>query len=189
MLVYGLDFRRRAVALVQGGQKVATVAKWLGISRITLHRWLKRKDLAPERMGPKVPRRCCPEKLAAHVEAFPDAYQYERAIELQVSQPAICYGLKRLGFKKTVRYREKDDERRNKYLKTLESIPEEKRVYVDETGFNEPLIREYAYGKKGERLLGERTGKRFARTSVIAGLRLNKSLAPMDWATAIRKWY
>ena len=36
-------------------------------------------------------------------------------------------------------------------------------------------------GKKGERLLGERTGKRFARTSLIAGLKLNKSLAPMDF--------
>lgn len=52
---------------------------------------------------------------------------------------------------------------------------------MDETGFNEPLIREYGYGKKGERLLGERTGKRFTRTSVIAGLKLNKSLAPMDF--------
>lgn len=102
MLVYGLDFRRRAVGLVQGGKKVATVAKLLGISRITLHRWLKRKDLAPEGMGPKVPRRCCPKKLAAHVEAFPDAYQHERATELGVSQPAICYGLKRLGLKKNV---------------------------------------------------------------------------------------
>ena len=52
---------------------------------------------------------------------------------------------------------------------------------MDETGFNETLIREYAYGKKGERLFGERTGKRFARTSLIAGLKLNKSLAPMDF--------
>ena len=63
---------------------------------------------------------------------------------------------------------------------TGRAIPEDKWVYVDETGFNEPLIREYAYGKRGDRLLGERTGKRFARTSLIAGLKLNKSLAPMD---------
>ena len=55
-------------------------------------------------------------------------------------------------------------------LKQLDAIPENKRVYVDETGFNEPLIREYAYGKKGERVLRERTGKRFARTSLIVGL-------------------
>ena len=83
------------------------------------------------------------------------AYQHERASELGVSQYAICYGLKRLGFKKTFRYREKDATRGNEYLKQLESILEDKRIYGDETGFNEPLIREYAYGKRGDRLLGE----------------------------------
>jgi transposase len=52
-------------------------------------------------------------------------------------------------------------------------------VYVDETGFNEPLVREFGYGKKGERIVGERTGKRFARTSLIAGLKDGKPMAPM----------
>ena len=103
--MYGLDFRSRALAMVQTGKPVATVASLLGISRVTLHRWLKRKDLAPERMGPKAPRRCCPEKLAAHVAAYPDAYQHERASELGVSQYAICYGLKRLGLKPRKRRR------------------------------------------------------------------------------------
>ena len=42
-------------------------------------------------------------------------------------------------------------------------------------------LREYAYGKRGQRLLGEHTEKRFARTSLIAGLTLNKSLAPMQF--------
>ena len=79
------------------------------------------------------------------------------------------------GLKKTFRYQENDDKCCSYYLKRLESIPVAKGVYVDETGFNEPLIREYAYGKRGEGLLG----KRFARKSLIAGLKLNKSLAPM----------
>ena len=35
-------------------------------------------------------------------------------------------------------------------------------------------------GNEGERLLGEPTDKRLARTRLIAGLKLNKSLAPMD---------
>ena len=52
---------------------------------------------------------------------------------------------------------------------------------MDESGFDAPLIREYAYGKTGERLLGERSGKRFARTSLIAGLKNNKPLAPMEF--------
>ena len=75
-------------------------------------------------------------------------------------------------------------------LKQLNAIPENKRVYVDETGFNELLIREYAYGKRGERLLGERTGKRFARTRLIAGLKQKKSVVPMEFrGTAIPTWY
>jgi len=50
---------------------------------------------------------------------------------------------------------------------------------VDESGFDAPLIREYGYSPKGQRLLGERSGQRFARTSIIAGLLENRPIAPM----------
>lgn len=63
----------------------------------------------------------------------------------------------------------------------MDSVPKENRVYVDETGFDAPLIREYGYSQKGQRLFGERTGKRFARTSLIAGLKEGKSIAPMEF--------
>lgn len=52
---------------------------------------------------------------------------------------------------------------------------------MDETGFNEPVVREFGYGKKGVRVVGERTGKRFARTSLIAGLKNNKPVAPLEF--------
>jgi transposase len=67
------------------------------------------------------------------------------------------------------------------YLQILESIPEENRVYVDETGFNAPLLRPYAYGLKGKKIMGDHTGKRFSRTSLIAGLKGNQPLAPMEF--------
>lgn len=60
-------------------------------------------------------------------------------------------------------------------------VPEERRVYVDETGFDAPLMREHGYARRGVKLLGERTGKRFARTSLIAGLKGDKPLAPMEF--------
>lgn len=50
---------------------------------------------------------------------------------------------------------------------------------MDESGFDAPLIREYGYCPKGQRLLGERSGQRFTRTSIIAGLRENNPIAPM----------
>lgn len=54
-------------------------------------------------------------------------------------------------------------------------------MYVDESGFDSPLIREYGYSLKGIRLMGEKSGQRFARTSIIAGLREGKPVAPMHF--------
>jgi hypothetical protein len=48
-----LFFRRRAVELVGQGKRITYVASLLGIGRITLQRWLKMKELAPPKMGPK----------------------------------------------------------------------------------------------------------------------------------------
>ena len=78
-------------------------------------------------------------------------------------------------------YRERNDNSRKHYSETLSLVPESKRVYVDETGFDAPLIREYAYTQVGQRVLGERTGKRFACTSLIAGLKEGTPLAPMEF--------
>lgn len=52
---------------------------------------------------------------------------------------------------------------------------------MDETGFNAPLLREFAYSTSGQRIIGERTGKRFARTSLIAGLKEGQFVAPMEF--------
>ena len=52
-------------------------------------------------------------------------------------------------------------------------------MYVDESGLEESLSRDYAWGRKGQRVLGEITGKRTARTSIIAGLHNQKPVAPL----------
>ena len=143
------------------------------MSRWCVYEWLRREHLAAEKTGPKQAWKLDMEALAAHVAAYPDAYQYERAEALGVSRHVVLYGLKRLGIKNFV-YREKDDDRRSLYLKQLASIPENKRVYVDESGFDAPLIREYGYAKREQSVWGERSGKRFARTSLIAGVKNNK---------------
>ena len=54
-------------------------------------------------------------------------------------------------------------------------------MYVDETGFDAPLIREYRDNAKGQRITGEGTGKPFARTSLIAGLKNAQAVAPMEF--------
>jgi transposase len=52
-------------------------------------------------------------------------------------------------------------------------------VYVDECGLNESINRDYARAEKGQKVIANVTGKRTARTSIIAGLNLKTPLAPM----------
>ena len=78
-------------------------------------------------------------------------------------------------------YQERNEEKRQEFAQTLKEITPERLVYVDESGFDSPLIREYGYCVKGKRLMGEKSGKRFARTSIIAGLREGKPVAPMQF--------
>lgn len=53
------------------------------------------------------------------------------------------------------------------------------RIYLDESGINEYLHREYARGFRGKEVPGEVSGKRFARQSVISALFNGKFFAPM----------
>jgi transposase len=50
-------------------------------------------------------------------------------------------------------------------------------VYVDESGINKALFREYARVKAGKRVHGTRPGKRQIRTNIVAGLWGKKHVA------------
>jgi len=60
-------------------------------------------------------------------------------------------------------------------------IPKEKLVYVDETGFDTYLYREYARAPRGEKVAGKISGKRFKRTNLVAGKCGDKIIAPMTY--------
>jgi len=61
---------------------------------------MNRKSLAPQQRGVPRFRLLCLKALETHVNAYPDAYQHERAEALGVSRHVILYGLRRLGIKK-----------------------------------------------------------------------------------------
>jgi hypothetical protein len=50
--------------------------------------------------------------------------------------------------------------------------------YVDESGFDEYYSRDYGYAPRGEKVTGKVSGKRFERTSVVAGVFLGEFVAP-----------
>ena len=51
-------------------------------------------------------------------------------------------------------------------------------VFVDESGIEHELIKQWAWSERGQRVIGERIGRQRTRTSMIAGLCAGKVLAP-----------
>jgi transposase len=54
-------------------------------------------------------------------------------------------------------------------------------IYVDETGIDRYYYRQHGWSRRGEKIYGKISGKKFARTSIVAGFFENKSLAPMQY--------
>ena len=54
-------------------------------------------------------------------------------------------------------------------------------MYLDESGVNRYIFREYGRGKRGKKVMGEVSGTRFVRKSIIAALSENHFFAPMTF--------
>ena len=80
--------------------------------------------------------------------------------------------------KKTTRYAERDDEKRRLFIEECSKYNAEQCVYIDESGIDKFISRQYGWGKKGQPVIGEISGKRYARESFIAGLVGNKVVSP-----------
>ena len=53
----------------------------------------------------------------------------------------------------------------------LENIPINDRIYIDETGVEDEMLRDHGYSLKGTRVKGEVTAIKHNRTSVIGSAR------------------
>jgi transposase len=83
--------------------------------------------------------------------------------------------------KKTFLYRERKEEQRIEFEEKLKVIPLEKRIYIDESGFDSRLEIEQGYSLKGVRCYGERSGSRKDRVSVIGALRGTELFSTMTF--------
>lgn len=61
----------------------------------------------------------------------------------------------------------------------IKDITKKDIVYVDESGIDSRIYREYAGSKRGVKVLADITGKRFSRTTLIAGLVNKKIISPL----------
>jgi len=84
--------------------------------------------------------------------------------------------------KKTFTYSEKSGEKRYEYLAKLAEIDISKRVYIDESGIEKDLAREWGYSPRGRKIEDVRRGRRFRRTNVIGAKLGSKVLAVKCYA-------
>ena len=83
--------------------------------------------------------------------------------------------------KKSTLYKEQNPEKVEAYLKEIEDILPEKIAYVDETGIDTCLYREYAYALRGEVVTERIAGKKFQRTNLVAAQLNGVIIAPMQY--------
>ena len=81
--------------------------------------------------------------------------------------------------KKITYYKERDENKRQAFLKVIEGISKSQLVYVDESGIEQFLCRSYARSFRGIPVYGSISGKRYERESFIAAKLDHKILAPL----------
>lgn len=74
---------------------------------------------------------------------------------------------------------EASEEKHRIYEEAIKDISPESIVYIDESGIDMTICKDRGWGKKGKALKAKKSGKYYQRTNIIAGLNLNKPIAPM----------
>ena len=94
-MTYSVHFRKKVLSVKEkDGLSLAAVSKKFSISKNTVFLWTK--NITPKMYRKKRPTKINTEKLKEDIAQYSDAYQYERAERLGVSQSAIYSALKRL---------------------------------------------------------------------------------------------
>ena len=64
----------------------------------------------------------------------------------------------------------------------MDNLPPESLIYVDETGIDQCLYREYARSPRGQKVVAKISGKKFKRTNIVAGICLGEWVAPLEYS-------
>lgn len=67
-------------------------------------------------------------------------------------------------------------------MEKLKAVPLQNRVYVDETGIDRCLYREYARAPRGQQIVAKISGRKFKRTNIVSGICQGKWVAPLEYA-------
>jgi transposase len=84
-----------------------------------------------------------------------------------------------LRVKKTKRYAEGCETKREVFRNLVDSLPKDCLYYIDECGIDTYIYREYAYAPRGKAVVGTISGKKYKRTNVVAAKCGSNIVAPM----------
>lgn len=105
---------------------------------------------------------------------------------MQIGNVQGFEALKNHAKKKTKHYQEQDPQRVSEYLEKIRGIPKNKIAYIDETGIDNYLCREYARAPRGKLVYGEFQGRKFQRSSIVAAQMGEDIIAPLRYSGTMR---
>lgn len=93
-----------------------------------------------------------------------------------------------------MKYRERNYKERQDYCRSLRTIIGQRGltdiVYMDESGFEATVCRLSGWSRRGKKVHGDRSGKRYARTNLLAAKRGKTLLAPVLYSgTTTAEWF
>lgn len=74
---------------------------------------------------------------------------------------------------------ERNESLRAEFLKIADNLHPERVFYIDESGIDKYLYREYGYSLKGTPIEGKISGKKFKRTNIVAAKCCDKIVSPL----------
>jgi len=89
--------------------------------------------------------------------------------------------LKGYAQKKITRYKEQDAQKVAEYLLSIGNFPKSRIAYVDETGIDTYLFRAHCYAKRGEKIVGYVSGRKYRRIGLVAAQMGHQILAPLQY--------
>ena len=70
---------------------------------------------------------------------------------------------------------------RQAFVEKLKNISPERLIYVDESGIDQHIYREYARAPRGEKVIAKISGRKFKRTNILSGICLGEWVAPLEY--------
>ena len=113
---------------ISQGHTEKETSRALGIGTTTISNWkrmLRETGSLADKERHKSPHKLPDEELKAYIAAYPDAYFTEIAVHFNCSDEGVRQACKRLGItrkKKTKRYKERDEKKRQEFLDEVKDI-------------------------------------------------------------------